>query len=37
MAKFSRLQVYQTMIKTGIIPVFYHADAEVAKQVVKAC
>lgn len=37
MAKFSRLHVYQTMISTGIIPVFYHADVEVTKQVVKAC
>lgn len=25
------------MEDTGIVPVFYHADAEVAKQVVKAC
>jgi len=25
------------MIETGMIPVFYHKDAEVAKQVVKAC
>lgn len=37
MAKFSRLFVYQTMEDTGIVPVFYHADAEVAKNVVKAC
>ncbi|ULB35226.1 MULTISPECIES: bifunctional 4-hydroxy-2-oxoglutarate aldolase/2-dehydro-3-deoxy-phosphogluconate aldolase [Proteiniphilum] len=37
MAKFSRLQVYQAMENTGIVPVFYHADAEVAKKVVKAC
>lgn len=37
MAKFSRLEVYQAMINTGMVPVFYHADAEVAKQVVKAC
>ena len=37
MAKFSRLKVYQTMEETGIIPVFYHSDIEVAKQVVKAC
>ena len=22
---------------TGIVPVFYHADTEIAKQVVKAC
>lgn len=37
MAKFSRIEVYQAMMKTGIVPVFYHADAEAAKQVVKAC
>ena len=37
MAKFSRLKVYQTMEETGIIPVFYHSDRDVAKQVVKAC
>ena len=37
MAKFSRLKVYQTIEETGIVPVFYHADAEVAKKVVKAC
>lgn len=37
MAKFSRLEVYQAMINTGMVPVFYHADTEVAKQVVKAC
>lgn len=37
MAKFSRLHVYQTMINTGIVPVFYHAEVEVAKQVIKAC
>lgn len=37
MAKFSRSKVYQAMEDTGIVPVFYHADAEVAKQVVKAC
>ena len=37
MAKFSRLKVYQTMEENGIIPVFYHSDIDVAKQVVKAC
>ena len=37
MAKFSRLHVLQTIEDTGIVPVFYHADAEVAKKVVKAC
>ncbi|MBF6629486.1 MAG: bifunctional 4-hydroxy-2-oxoglutarate aldolase/2-dehydro-3-deoxy-phosphogluconate aldolase [Proteiniphilum sp.] len=37
MAKFSRLKVYQTIEETGIVPVFYHADSEVARKVVKAC
>lgn len=37
MAKFSRIQVYQAMENTGIVPVFYHADVELAKKVVKAC
>lgn len=37
MAKFSRLTVYRQIIETGIIPVFYNADIEVSKQVVKAC
>lgn len=37
MAKFTRLQVYQTMVNTGIVPVFYHADTEIAKKVLKAC
>jgi len=37
MGKFSRLEVYQSMQDTGLIPVFYHSDAETAKQVVKAC
>lgn len=37
MARFSRLQVLNTMIDTGLVPVFYHADVEVAKQVAKAC
>lgn len=37
MAKFSRIEVYQAVINTGIVPVFYHPDIEVAKQVVKAC
>jgi 2-dehydro-3-deoxyphosphogluconate aldolase/(4S)-4-hydroxy-2-oxoglutarate aldolase len=37
MSKFSRLNVYQTIEETGIVPVFYHPDAEVAKKVVKAC
>jgi 2-dehydro-3-deoxyphosphogluconate aldolase/(4S)-4-hydroxy-2-oxoglutarate aldolase len=37
MARFSRIKACQIMAETGMIPVFYHADLEVAKQVVKAC
>lgn len=37
MAKFSRIEVYQAMMNTGVVPVFYHHDIETAKQVVKAC
>jgi 2-dehydro-3-deoxyphosphogluconate aldolase/(4S)-4-hydroxy-2-oxoglutarate aldolase len=37
MARFSRLNVYRTIEETGIVPVFYHSDAEVARKVVKAC
>jgi 2-dehydro-3-deoxyphosphogluconate aldolase/(4S)-4-hydroxy-2-oxoglutarate aldolase len=37
MARFSRLEVLNTIIDTGLVPVFYNADVEVAKQVVKAC
>ena len=37
MARFSRLEVLNTIIDTGLVPVFYHADIEVAKQIAKAC
>ena len=37
MAKYDKLQVITTMQETGMVPVFYHADAAVAKQVLKAC
>lgn len=37
MARFSRIKACQVMAETGMVPVFYHADLEVAKQVVKAC
>jgi 2-dehydro-3-deoxyphosphogluconate aldolase/(4S)-4-hydroxy-2-oxoglutarate aldolase len=37
MARFSRIKACQIMAETGMVPVFYHADLEVAKQVVKAC
>ncbi|MEO0341607.1 MAG: bifunctional 4-hydroxy-2-oxoglutarate aldolase/2-dehydro-3-deoxy-phosphogluconate aldolase [Bacteroidota bacterium] len=37
MAKYSRIEVAQKMIDTGIVPVFYHADIDTAKGVLKAC
>jgi len=36
LAKFPRLQVLTTMIDTGLVPVFYHHDAEAAKSIVAA-
>ena len=37
MARFSKLEVLSTFKQTGMVPVFYNADIEVTKQVVKAC
>ncbi|WP_420572095.1 bifunctional 4-hydroxy-2-oxoglutarate aldolase/2-dehydro-3-deoxy-phosphogluconate aldolase [Kordia sp.] len=37
MATFTRIEVAQTMTNTGLVPLFYHHDIEIAKQVVKAC
>ncbi|WP_347840568.1 bifunctional 4-hydroxy-2-oxoglutarate aldolase/2-dehydro-3-deoxy-phosphogluconate aldolase [uncultured Draconibacterium sp.] len=37
MARFSRIEVAQTMKASGMVPVFYHQDIEVCKAVVKAC
>ncbi len=37
MAQFNKIQVLQAILATGMVPVYYHADAEVAKRVVKAC
>lgn len=37
MARFTRIEVAQAMKNTGLVPVFYHADIELCKQVVKAC
>ncbi|MCU7694661.1 bifunctional 4-hydroxy-2-oxoglutarate aldolase/2-dehydro-3-deoxy-phosphogluconate aldolase [Haoranjiania flava] len=34
---FNKLQVLSAIGETGMVPVFYHHDAEVAKNVVKAC
>lgn len=37
MAKFTRIQVAQTMKDNGMVPVFFHKDIEVCKKVLKAC
>ena len=37
MARFSRLQVLNTMHETGMTPVFYHPDLQVAQNVARAC
>ena len=33
----NKINVFETMFSTGIIPVFYHSDINVVKNVVKAC
>lgn len=37
MARFRRIQVALKMQESGMIPVFYHKDTDVCKNVVKAC
>lgn len=37
MAQFTRIEVAAVMKETGLVPMFYHDDAAVAKQVLKAC
>ena len=36
MANFSRIEVANVMKQTGLVPLFYNADVEISKQVVKA-
>ena len=36
MARFDKLQVLKKIGETGMVPVFYHKDAEIAKKVIKA-
>lgn len=37
MAQYTRIEVVQTMKSTGLVPLFYHEDIEVCKQVLNAC
>ncbi len=37
MARFTRTDVIVRMRETGIVPIFYHKDAETCRNVIKAC
>ena len=37
MARFNKMQVLDAIVSTGMVPVYYNKDLEIAKQVVKAC
>ena len=37
MAQYTRIQVIQQMEESGMVPLFYHPDIDVAKSVLKAC
>ncbi|OQD42460.1 bifunctional 4-hydroxy-2-oxoglutarate aldolase/2-dehydro-3-deoxy-phosphogluconate aldolase [Croceivirga radicis] len=37
MAEYTRIEVANTMSETGMVPLFYHPDIELGKQVLKAC
>jgi len=36
MARFSRLEVLNTIVETGLVPVFYHSDVAIVKKVAEA-
>ncbi len=37
MAKYSRIKILTTMIESGLVPIFYHADIDIATRIVEAC
>lgn len=37
MARYSKLEVLQTVAKDGMVPLFYHPDADLGKEVLRAC
>ena len=37
MAQFTRIEVAQTIKESGMVPLFFHSDPEIAKKVLKAC
>ncbi|MGB9776368.1 MAG: bifunctional 4-hydroxy-2-oxoglutarate aldolase/2-dehydro-3-deoxy-phosphogluconate aldolase [Anaerolineae bacterium] len=37
MSQFSRREVFQAILETGLVPIFYHPDEGVAREIVRAC
>jgi 2-dehydro-3-deoxyphosphogluconate aldolase/(4S)-4-hydroxy-2-oxoglutarate aldolase len=37
MARFSRVEVINELLRIGVVPVFYNADLETAKSIIEAC
>ncbi|MDR0573481.1 MAG: bifunctional 4-hydroxy-2-oxoglutarate aldolase/2-dehydro-3-deoxy-phosphogluconate aldolase [Tannerella sp.] len=37
MARFSKLQVLDAIVRTGMVPVYYNKDAKTAKEILKSC
>lgn len=37
MARFTRIQVAQTMAESGMVPLFYHPDVALGKEILRAC
>jgi len=37
MASFTRIEVYNAIIESGLIPLFYQRDLEIAKKIIQAC
>ena len=37
MAKFSRVEVINEILRIGVVPVFYNSNLEVAKKIIEAC
>ena len=37
MAKYQRIEVINVLLEQGMLPLFYHADIELSKKVLKAC
>ena len=37
MAQYSRIEVIRVMEDTGMVPLFYHSDVKLSKEVLKAC